>query len=563
MKKIYFLLAVGAIFTASCNCFDCDAITGFSVNTKEVVVTQNPDGTQAAKPAQIILTSSYNWTANNTAATYIDFTQTSGTGGIFHFPVSLTPEFYADWEANPDRFPQVSMGKYRVGSLNFISSQGQQIEVVFYYRTALITVTFDANGGSDAPEPVLTFAGEEGKFNLPEQGSMNHEGREFVGWNTSATAASGSVHYMANEEVFFDADITLYALWNGDGSSEDTPKYVYDRPTLEALRDDIANKIEGLHYLQIKDIDLTDRDDWKTIGGVYRPEGGGTQSWMPFVGSFDGNGYTTAYKVDRKVLEIEERQLALFGLVGNHGSAIKPGHIKNLHVKAEITDYIGTTGSVTAAGIVAILGQGSISNCWAEVNIDIQVDRGGSAINGTYICAAGIVAKLRGVNPGTVEKCVVSGTINGQALNASKQGVVLGGIAGYVGITTLSYTATTTIQDCVVLAQSMTASTQGKYALIGTVLGRNEIYVDGNFSPKDPSTYNLTSLTNCLLRSDATLTASATMGAGNTSEKGYIDSGQHGQAASQSTQVAFANWTGGLSWLNAAPWTGWDLTTIQ
>ncbi|MBR2521128.1 MAG: InlB B-repeat-containing protein [Oscillospiraceae bacterium] len=85
-------------------------------------------------------------------------------------------------------------------------SISNQKEWVKYKNT--FTVSFDANGGSGAPDSVIKNYGEP--LTLPDT-QPTRSGYGFIGWSVSSAAAAGD--YAAGSEFVSDADTTLYAIW--------------------------------------------------------------------------------------------------------------------------------------------------------------------------------------------------------------------------------------------------------------------------------------------------------------------------------------------------------------
>ena len=75
-------------------------------------------------------------------------------------------------------------------------------------------VTFDANGGSGAPEPQTRTYGEN--LHLSETIPVR-SGYSFIGWSTSPNGTS--IQYLPGGIYSGDKDITLYAIWQSDTSS--------------------------------------------------------------------------------------------------------------------------------------------------------------------------------------------------------------------------------------------------------------------------------------------------------------------------------------------------------
>ncbi len=74
--------------------------------------------------------------------------------------------------------------------------------------TLEFTVTFDANGGKNAPKKLTK---KEGAAVILPQDIPNREGFEFVSWNTSKDGSGAD--YAAGSEYKDDKNLTLYAIW--------------------------------------------------------------------------------------------------------------------------------------------------------------------------------------------------------------------------------------------------------------------------------------------------------------------------------------------------------------
>ena len=116
------------------------------------------------------------------------------------------------------------------GSINFSVTKGSSSTV--YY-----TITFDANGGSNPPDPI-TFP-RDGSANIPS-GEPTREGFTFKGWNTSSNATTAS--YQSGDLYSTNANITLYAVWEledsstADGSSFDKAITISSGDTITATK---------------------------------------------------------------------------------------------------------------------------------------------------------------------------------------------------------------------------------------------------------------------------------------------------------------------------------------
>lgn len=80
--------------------------------------------------------------------------------------------------------------------------------IAVYNKTARksYTITYNANGGSNAPAPQTKAPGQTIKLNSGEPTWQNHV---FLGWS----CAHSDTLYQAGENFNIDADVTLYAVW--------------------------------------------------------------------------------------------------------------------------------------------------------------------------------------------------------------------------------------------------------------------------------------------------------------------------------------------------------------
>lgn len=85
--------------------------------------------------------------------------------------------------------------------------------------TVTHTVTFDANGGTGAMDPLT---GEEGTEVALTANKFARTGYTFKGWNTKADGTGTA--YADKATVKLDADITLYAQWTKNASSSSSTK---------------------------------------------------------------------------------------------------------------------------------------------------------------------------------------------------------------------------------------------------------------------------------------------------------------------------------------------------
>lgn len=74
---------------------------------------------------------------------------------------------------------------------------------------AVVTITYDANGGINPPDAYDGVKGDT--YSIAQPGDMSYEGYDFVGWNTEEDG-SGTA-YTAGKEITLESDLTLYAQW--------------------------------------------------------------------------------------------------------------------------------------------------------------------------------------------------------------------------------------------------------------------------------------------------------------------------------------------------------------
>ena len=79
--------------------------------------------------------------------------------------------------------------------------------------TKTITITYDANGGTGAPDiQTVTLDSSTKNYTFTLSSTIpTKSGYEFVGWSTSSTAETSD--YKAGDKVELNSNITLYAVW--------------------------------------------------------------------------------------------------------------------------------------------------------------------------------------------------------------------------------------------------------------------------------------------------------------------------------------------------------------
>ena len=154
--------------------------------------------------------------ANLTIADDVEFSGNFASDGYFNPPM------------NYDKFPELKFKTTSLmGKLRAIQSDMKTYKKVdsllnnydVYYVNPLITVTYDANGGTPAEKifgETLASKNDEitpakHKVKTLEETGLKKEGAEFKGWNTKADGTGET--YKAGEEKHFSSNQVLYAIW--------------------------------------------------------------------------------------------------------------------------------------------------------------------------------------------------------------------------------------------------------------------------------------------------------------------------------------------------------------
>lgn len=145
-----------------------------------------------------------------------------------------------------------------------------------------IKVSYDSNGGYGIMEPQLVRLADNIKANIFIKGdATTHKQNYFSGWNTKADGTGRG--YQPGDVIFATeeySEITLYAQW------DPTFNDIYVIATADDLLD-FATWVNGgstsIKAILAGDIDMSGKT-WIPIG----------TSSNPFIGVFDGNGYTVS-----------------------------------------------------------------------------------------------------------------------------------------------------------------------------------------------------------------------------------------------------------------------------
>lgn len=245
------------------------------------------------------------------------------------------------------------------------------------------------------------------------------------------------------------------------------PYLIEDVEDLKLLAEKVnsGERYEGKYFKQTADIDLKN-EEWTPIGTMLVEEG------RPFQGTFDGDGY----KITNLKVTGNSNNAGLFGYT-------QDATIKNCNVTGEVKGFndvggiVGNadgktqilscsfrgdvTGEDSYIGGIAGSARGTIKNCYALADVTARDRIAGGIAGGTYNL--------------TIENCYYGGDV--LAKNYA------GGIAGVMDSTSGS---STTIQNCVSLAESVTAGINSVNRIAGGV--RDNINLINNHS------YNRTKL---------------------------------------------------------------------
>lgn len=242
---------------------------------------------------------------------------------------------------------------------------------------------------------------------------------QYSGWRNSVTLigeGDHSGHYPrlmtpgqfqdSDPNEKYDGDYTATAsvsqlLSTGSDGIEGNAYSINGLDDLEALQKyvDAGRKTKGIIFFMTRDVDMSykyhvDGNSWHPIGDVNNP----------FVGIFDGQGYTVKYLY----INTSEEDQGLFGHVGKIGQSAT---IKNLGVCGVVR------ASTNAGGIVGDMNFSTIANCWSSCEVASTGNNAGGLVGGA--------------NEGKIVNCTSYGAITSTG--------AYGAIVGYAWGTTINY----------------------------------------------------------------------------------------------------------------------------
>lgn len=308
-------------------------------------------------------------------------------------------------------------------------------------------LTYNANGGTGTVNSSQVL--ESSTTTLNDGTGLTHpDGKIFAGWNT--LPEGGGEFYDAGGTLTMPAgNLTLYALWSGDGSTESNPVLITDAQGMK----DIGASSEKKHYRLCKDLVL---DDWEAI---YYDLGYG----YGFDGTFDGGGHTVTLNGVKPIWAVLENIIGehLSGYIFSLFAYINKGEVRRLRVDGQIT-MNGTDESATyrAGGICGYSYSGTVTDCISDVTVTAT-----GKMNFLY---AGGIAGFN--DTGNIFNCYATGEIES---TATAKNVDLGGIAGY----NISH-----IANCAALNSNISGEDGQKNTYIHRITGYSNGYTVNNYA---------------------------------------------------------------------------------
>ena len=394
---------------------------------------------------------------------------------------------------------------FTVGETIVVDGNQKNIYVKITYDWEEAHITYNVNGGNVSSAPVdntdyYTYSGAPTvTTDIPTHSDST---KVFVGWNTKADG-SGNMLF-GGDNIIVMGDITLFAVWGGDGSSVSNPILIYTQAALADIGIDAASL--GKHYALIADIALV--GSWTPLGN---------DIGVVFTGTLDGNGHT----ISNLTMNFSDTILAgLFSIIDAAGASVQ-----NLCV--EIGSG-GVTSLGVAGGIAADLMAGTIQNCAVK----------GGSISDDLV-AGGIVGGMGGTGTGSIVQNCYSTSDVSSSDNAG--GIV--GIALVTGTVVNCY-ATGAINSSGGLGMAGGIAAQVPSGLVYYCVALNSRGVTGTSYTGRVTGLAIGTATNCLAESSFTVTGDGT----------YAYNGTTQTLAELQVQSAYT----GLGWsfgtTDASPW---------
>lgn len=268
------------------------------------------------------------------------------------------------------------------------------------------TLTYNANGGTGMVNSSKVLEGATTTLN-DGAALTPPTGKTFAGWNT--LPEGGGEFYAKNSKLTMPAgNLTLYALWSGDGSTKEKPVLITDVQGMKDIGASDENRRK--HYRLCKDLVL---DNWEAIHYY----SGGSNS-EPFLGTFDGGGHTLTLNgvkgirtVFGKISNASNYYFSLFAYI--QGGEVE---VRRLRVDGQITVNGTDESTYYYAGGICGYNEGTITDCISNVTV--------TATGKMDVLEAGSIV---GYNGWRIYNCYATGEIKS---TVTTQHVYLGGIVG-------------------------------------------------------------------------------------------------------------------------------------
>lgn len=387
-----------------------------------------------------------------------------------------------------------------------VSGGSNANRIAGYIRITTLTNNYAWNGTkvNNATVSADDATGLNGANLTYENGKLSPQfSAIFASDNSAWTFTDNGLPILKNVGGTQSAYLPLYltkASFYGNGTAE-IPYEIRNVNDLKLLAEKVNSGTDyaGKYFKQTANIDLENEPNWTPIGGTVIEH---TSTWeiSVFKGNYDGDGH----KITNLTTTEDSNHVGLFGKA-------EDATIQNCNVEGKVKGYQYAGGIVGGVGVkTKILNcsfQGSVmgeSDCIGGI---VGETSSGCEVSGCFVTGKveGLqrVGGIAGKGVGTIKNCyaladvtaagVEAGGIAGNAYNCTIEncyysGDVLaknyaGGIAGVMDSTSGS---STTIENCVSLAESVTAGINSVNRIAGGV--RDKINLINNHS------YNRTKL---------------------------------------------------------------------
>lgn len=287
--------------------------------------------------------------------------------------------------------------------------------------------------------------------------------QDFSGSETTVTVltTSDSLAVITPAEVNKHSEATVFAVPAGPAGIEEegaglilnssTPYTAVSVIEIRELIDFISVRDNlGGTFRLVSDIEMSQSESWIPIG----------TSLKPFVGNFDGQGYT----IGDLFIESASSYLGLFGYIS--GATLENINLENVEINGGsnvggLVGYINTStitncsvagnvdgNGINVGGLVGYAGYTAITNCSTEVAVHGQGNSAGSLIGHAYktsITNCSAVGSVRGEGSrvggliGYVQEASITSSFAACTVTGSGS---LGGVGGLVGLLSQNSTIT-------------------------------------------------------------------------------------------------------------------------